>query len=373
MLSNRRLRGSALAAIAGLLIMLVSLASSQAALPVIDAPPSSPPAPAAERLAYVTGTIHSPSAVWVANSDGSQPKRLGVGGDPLISPNGQLVAASLFGATLNSEEGPALAVYSATGAPSSEYLSLVTATAMPLAWSPDSRYVAVSLMSTAVSNIAKQSGLAVIDTQTGTVTTIMHGAISGASFAPDGSDRLVFARAPSLAVNAQTNIYLSQPNGAAISQLSHDGRSLNPVWGPSYIAYDRERLRRNDAPVYQIWLLAPSGGRARRLTNVHVRSLVVGLVPLAFSSDGSRLLAEYGGQDTSEAWAVRVPSGRAKRLTVRGQSVVGAGLSRDGSTVLIDEQGFEGPPSSGRVARMPFAGGRPSVLVAHGSQGSWNR
>jgi Tol biopolymer transport system component len=372
MLSNWRLRGSALAAIAGLLILLillVSLASSQAALPVIDASPGPP----AERLAYVTGTIHSSSAVWVANADGSQPKRLGVGGDPLLSPSGQLVAASLFGATLNSEEGPALAVYSTAGAPSSEYLSLVTATATPLAWSPDSRYLAVSLMSTAVSNMAKQSGLAVIDTQRGTVTMIMHGAISGASFAPDGSDRLVFARAPSLAVNAPTNIYVSQPNGAAISELSHDGRSLNPVWGASYIAYDRERLRRNDAPVYQIWLLAPSGGGARRLTNVHVRSLVVGLVPLAFSSDGSRLLAEYGGQDTSEAWAVRVPSGGAKRLTVRGQSVVGAGLSRDGSTVLIDEQGFEGPPSSGRVARMPFTGGRPSVLVAHGSQGSWNR
>lgn len=362
MLFTARLRGRALALAVGLLASLSLPSSLQAALPT---PPS-------ERLAYVTGTIHSPSAVWVSNIDGSQPKRLGPGDSPLVSPDGQLVAAALFGATANSERGPALAVYSTTGAPVTEYLSLETATATPLAWSPDSRYLAVSLMSTAVTNIANQSGLAVIDTQTGTLTTVIHGAISGAGFATDGSDRLVFGRAPSLAANAATNIYVCRPSGASVTQLTHDGRSLNPVWGSTYIAYDRERLRRNDAPVFQIWLQAPGGGRPRKLTSVHVRSLVEGLVPLVFSSDGSRLLAEYEGQDTSEAWAVNVPSGHAKRLTVRGQSVVGTGLSRDGSTVLIDEQGFEGPPSGGRVSSIPFGGGKPQVLVGHGSQGDWN-
>ncbi|MHB8241873.1 MAG: hypothetical protein ACYDHN_07760 [Solirubrobacteraceae bacterium] len=369
MLSNVPSGARALATAAGLLASFSVLASAQAALPIIDAPPSTPPA---ERLAYVTGTTYSPSAVWVANTDGSQPKRLGPGDSPLVAPDGALVAASLFGATANSEQGPAVAVYSTTGAPVTEYLSLETATATPLAWSPDSRYLAVSLMSTAVSSPAKQSGLAVIDTQTGTVTTVIHGAISGAGFAPDGSDRLVFGRAPSLSVNAATNIYVSVPNGGAVTQLTHDGRSLNPVWGPKYIAYDRERLRRNDAPVFQIWLQAPAGGRPRKLTSVRVRSLVEGLVPLAFSGDGGRLLAEYEGQDTSEAWAVRVPLGHAKRLTVRGQSVVGAGLSRDGSTVLIDEQSFEGPPSGGRVSSIPFGGGKPQLLVGHGSQGNWN-
>jgi hypothetical protein len=49
-----------------------------------------------------------------------------------------------------------------------------------------------------------------------------------------------------------------------------------------------------------------------------------------------------------------------------------AGLSRDGRTVLIDEQALQGPASDGRVARIPFAGGHAKVLIAHGSQASWN-
>jgi Tol biopolymer transport system component len=366
-----RFRGRALAGGAGLLVSLAAIASAQGSLPVIDAPPSAPPP--VQRLAYVTGTIKSPSAVWVAQPNGAEPKRLGPGDSPLLAPDGQLVAASLFGATGDSEGGPAIAIYSAVGAPTNEYLNLATATATPLAWSPDSRYLALSLMSTAVHNIARQSGLAVIDTQTGTVTTIMHGQINGASFAPDGSDRLIFGRAPSLSVNAPSNLYVSQPNGTEAKPLTHDGRSLNPVWGPSYIAYDRERLRKNYAPIFQIWLTSLAGGGARRLTNMHVDKLVVGLVPLVFSSSGAGLLAEFEGQDTSEAWTLSIPAGHPRRLTWHGQSVVGAGLSQDGTTVLIDAQGIEGPPSSGLIASMPFGGGPATRLVAHGSQASWNR
>jgi hypothetical protein len=48
-----------------------------------------------------------------------------------------------------------------------------------------------------------------------------------------------------------------------------------------------------------------------------------------------------------------------------------AGISR-GCTVLIDEGSFENPASNGRVARIPFAGGRSKVLIVHGSQVGWN-
>jgi hypothetical protein len=283
------------------------------------------------------------------------------------------VAASLFGATTNSERGPALVVYSAAGAAAVTYLNLAIATATPLAWSPDSRYLAVALQSTAVTNTASQSGLAVIDTSTGAVTTIAHGQISGASFALDGSDRIAYGRAAALTLSAPTNIFLSGPDGSAARLLTRDGHSLNPVWGPRFIAYDRERPRRNDAPVYQIWLSSPAGGPARQLTSLRVRSLVSGLVPIAVSGDGGRLLAEFEGQDTSEAWTVDVSSRRARRLTVRGQPVMGGGISRDGRTVLIDENALEGPASNGRVATISFAGGRSKLLIAHGSQASWNR
>ncbi len=338
------------------------------------------PAPEASvpRLAYVTESARSRARVWLTSAGGlgagSGAKLLGPGLQPLLAPNGQAVAASLFGATANSEKGPAIGIYSAHGAPVVNYLDLETATSLPLAWSPDSRYLAVARQSTELTNIAAGSGLDVIDTQTGVVSSISEGQIYGASFAQDGTDRIVFALAHSLSPSAPTNLYVSNVDGTGTTRLTSDGRSLNPVWGPRYIAYDHERLRRNDAPVFQIWLRAPSAvARGRKLTSVTVRSLVSGLVPLAFSAGGSRLLAEFEGQDTSEAWAVTVASGRARRLTVRRRSVVGAGISSDGRTVLIDEGAFEEPASNGRIASIPFAGGRSKVLVGHGAEGSWNR
>jgi hypothetical protein len=354
----------------GLLASLSALAraSTLAAAPATGSSSAAPTV----RLAYVTETASSPPAVWVAEGSGREPMRLGPGSQPLIAPNGQSVAAALFGATANSEQGPALAVYSTVGGPTVDLLNLASATATALAWSPDSRYLALSLQSTSVTSPALSSGLAVFDTSTGTVTTIAHGQIYGASFAPGAGGTLVYARAPSQSLSAPVNLYVSQPDGAGVRALTRDGHSLNPVWGPRYIAYDRERLRRNDAPVYQIWLASSTRAALRRVTNIPVASLVSGLVPLSFSGDGGRLLAEFEGQDTSEAWTVRVSSASAHRLSVRRRSVMAAGLSRDGRTVLIDEGSFEEPASNGRVASIPFAGGSSTVLVAHGAEASWN-
>ncbi len=210
-----------------------------------------------------------------------------------------------------------------------------------------------------------------IDTSTGTVETIANGPVFGASFAPDGSDRIVYGLGRSLALSAPVNLYVSGPEGAGVRALTSNGRSLYPLWGPHFIAYDRERLR-SEAPEYQIWLIAAGGGGTRRLSNVGVDPLVSGLVPIGFSSSGSRLLAEFGGQDTSEAWTVLLPSGRARRILIHGEPVMAAGISRDGRTVLVDEGQLGEPPSEERIASVPFAGGAARVLIGHGAEASWN-
>jgi hypothetical protein len=329
-------------------------------------------APQQPRLTYLTETATSTPKVWLASASGSESKLLGPGQQPLLAPDGQLVAVALFG-TVNGlqEHGPAVGIYPASGAPIADYLNLETSTATPLAWSLDSRYLAVYLQSTATVGIAADSSLDVIDTQTGTVTTITHGAIYGASFARDGSDSLVFGLAHSLSPFAATNLYMSEPNGLGLHRLTSDGRSLNPVCGRNYIAYDRERMR-HLSPEYQIWLATPAGVRVRKLTHIAVGPLVQGLVPLAFSASASRLLTEFEGEDTSGAYAVNVTSGRARGITVDGQMVQGAGISSDGSTLLVDMGSFEQPSSSGRIATVPFAGGRARVLIAHGAQASWD-
>ncbi len=349
------------------LAIAIALASGAAAAPSLAPSPPQPPT-----IAYVTESGTSPPLVWTMRSDGSQKTSLGEGFSPQISPNGQQVAVSLFGAGAG-ETGPALGIYSTVGAPVQSFLSLKGETAQPLSWSPDGRYLAVDVQSTALKRGARLSGLGILDTQSSKLSMIARGQLYGASFAPNGSDEIVYGLARSQSLTARVNIFRTKPDGSGTVALTRDGRSLFPLWGPGAIAYDRERLRRQDAPVYQIWLRS-SNGRTRRLTNVRVRSLVSGLIPVAFSADGTKLLAQFVGQDTSEAWTVRVASGRARRLTPKGARLPlqAAGLSTDGATVLVNEGGVDGPASEGRVATLPFAGGRSTVLVARGSQASWN-
>jgi hypothetical protein len=324
------------------------------------------------RLAYLTESATGSAKVWIAAADGSEAKLLGPGQQPLLAPNGLSVAVALFGTAGGPQEhGPSIAIYPSAGGPIASYLSLETATATPLAWSPDSRYVAIARQSNGTTDIAAGSGLDVIDTQTGAVTPIAAGTIYGASFARDGSDRLVFGLSHSEAFAGGVNLYMSEPSGAGLHRLSSDGRSLNPVWGPTYIAYDRARSRRL-SPEYQVWLGTPTNSRVRELTHVRVGSLVQGLVPLAFSADGSRLLAEFEGQDTSEAYAVAVGSGRARAVRVGRQEVQGAGISSDGGTLLLNTDSFEQAPSHGRIVTVPWRGGSPTLLITHGAQASWN-
>jgi hypothetical protein len=360
----------------GLLFSIVLALTALSAAPAVAVAPSVPTAGGTvPRLAYVTETATSSSQVWLASATGAEPRRLGLGTQPLLSPNGQLVAVSLFGASTGPEEsGPSIGIFSATGAPTTTYLSLETATATPVAWSPDSRYVAVYRRSNEPVLIAEGSGLDVIDTQTGAVTSIAEGAIDSASFAQDGSDRLVFAMSHSLSPSAPVNLYESNVNGTGLQRITNDGHSLNPVWGPRYIAYDHERARAL-SPVDQIWLASPSGAPVRKLTHISVGALSQGLVPLAFSASGSRLVAEFEGEDQSAAWTVNVATGRAREVRVARHlraTLVAAGISRSGSTLLLDENSFENPSSHGSVVTLPFGGGAPHVLIAHGAQASWN-
>jgi hypothetical protein len=352
----------------GLAIALLAALAPGAGAGVSIGPSSAPPT-----ITYVTQTASSQPVVWTIRTDGSQNTRIGPGFTPLISPSAGQIAASLFGASTSTETGPALAIYSTSGAPLQSYFNLAGETVQPLAWSRDGRYVAVDVQSTKLKNAAKLSGLGIVDVTTGAVKMIAHGQIFGASFSPNGNDEVVYGRSASQSLTARVNVYRSNADGSGTVALTRDGRSLFPLWGPKAIVYDRERLRREDAPVYQLWLRMPSG-RTRRLTNVRVRSLVSGLIPVAFSADGGKLLAQFVGQDTSEAWTVSVASGRARRLTTRGARLPlqAAGMTSDGSTLLVNEGGVDGPASEGRVATLPFAGGRSTVLAAHGSQASWN-
>jgi hypothetical protein len=322
----------------------------------------------APRLAYVTATASSAPQVWLAGVRGGGARPIGPGQNPLLAPDGDVLAASSA-----AESGPALTVYSAGGRALRRLFDAAQATALAQAWSPDSRYLAVVLASRDPASAAA-SGLAVIDLTTLRAALVARGAIYGASFAPDGSDRIVYGAAGSPALDARVDIYVAGAGGSAPQQITHDGRSLYPVWGTTGLAFDRERLRRAAAPDYQIWTMNPDGSHPVQVTHVPVPPLIDGLIPVAApAADGGWLLAEYEGLDTSEAWAIALRTRQVRRLEIGGAPVTAAALSRSGATALVDRGGFLEPPSKGTVEALPLTGSAPTRLVAHGAEPSWNQ
>jgi Tol biopolymer transport system component len=321
--------------------LLVAIASAHAALP--------------SELVYVTGLAGTRPAVQVANADGSGAIRIGTGIDALISPDGASVAI----VTPYTRRGTSLVVRRAGGG-AARPLDPARDSVALLAWSPDATHLL------AVVNTRR---LVVVDLATGAQRVIARGTIQGASFSPDGT-QVAYARSSLPRVSAQVNVFVVQADGSGAHAITHDGRSLYPQWGPSQIAFSHERLRRMDAPVYQLRVMRPDGGGVHQLTHMRIPTLLSGLTATAWSADGSRLLAEYGGQDTSEAWTVEVASGRVRDVTGRFDGVIGQALSADGSTVLV-QRGYFDDPQHQSVATIPFRGGRATVLVRHGSDPSW--
>ena len=115
------------------------------------------------------------------------------------------------------------------------------------------------------------------------------------------------------------------------------------------------------------------GGGVKRLTHTKVDPLLTGLFPTDWSANGERLLAEFEGQDTSYAVTVNPRTG-AQRPVYKAveQGFVGTALSSDGKTVLGFTGGFEPGPGH-NVATVPYAGGKPKVLVKNASEPDWSR
>lgn len=359
---TRRRGTSVLAGVLAVVVALIGAVSSSA-----DAG-AAPCVGCIGRLAFAK-TGRTGDVVWVADLAGTHPHRLGPGDVPLVSPSGRAVAAALSGSK------SALVVYG-PGSERHTFFRSSRVGAQPVAWSLESRYLAVELFGNYPGKHDHDSGLAIIDTTTFRAQTISRGSLCGASFSPAQPDRLVFGLAPpgTYCLSGHVNVFAVDPDGSQRRQLTTDGRSLNPVWGPTQIAFDREQLRGGQAaPAYQIWLMNPNGSGRKQVTHTKVPTLLEGLVPMQFSADGARLLTQLVGQDTSETWTIEVASAKVRQLTVRGVSVTAGGLSQDGTTVLVDYNGLLNPPSAGTVETVPFTGGRATVLVKGAGFPSWNR
>jgi Tol biopolymer transport system component len=313
--------------------------------------------------------------VFVANDNGSAARKLGAGSNPRVSPDGQTVVFYRVGKGNQPSE---LMVAPAAGGAAKE-LASGWQDPFVFAWSPDSTTIAVLLGP----EVGKQR-LTTIDLAAGTQHIIARGYFSGVSFSPQGSEQLVYGQATSENFPPRSDIYridLLPPGAMSVAavtpqRLTTDHRSSSPLWGPNetivFVKHLGEKTRRY-GPKNDLFLMKPNGKSVKRLTHTKVEPLLSGLSPTEWSANGRRLLAEFGGQDTTYAVTVNPKTGAERALTKeREVGFVGTALSRDGKLVLGSLGGFEPGPGH-KVVSIPYAGGKPKVLAGNASEPDWSR
>ena len=216
----------------------------------------------------------------------------------------------------------------------------------PPVWAPNSRRIAFWA--------GEKPGLVFVDIPSGKLK-VTHLPISDFSFSPD-SRRIAYV--------ANGDLYVMPAHGGQPIRLTGDRKSLGPVWGRLGIAFTRFT---HDAHG-EIWLTHGRKHDARQLTHTGDYAIF----PAFFSADGKELLAANPAMHNGRLWAVDVPSGNARPLTPWVGDLFPQGLSRDGRTVLasIGCGGMIGP--YGVVETIPFAGGKPHVIVRGPCRASWN-
>jgi hypothetical protein len=317
-------------------------------------------APAGATIVYEKSPFRP--AVYAAADDGSAQVKLASGELPKISPDGTIVA---YETPYRGTTRPTLRVIAVTGGTSRLLLKPVW---FSFGFSPDSKTIAA-----VTGKEVGRKSLVLVDVASGSVRKIDSGQFSGLSFSPD-SARLVYARAPRDEYPPHSDLFTVPVAGGAPTALTTNHRSVDPVWGAPGIAFVKLRrpTRKGDAYKQDIYLSDALTGAIRRITTTKVPFLLSGLDPVAWSSDGLRLLAEFSGQDTSYAETVDPATGKVRRVGRFSDGIVGYDLSADGSTILATTGGYD-PGDQHDVVTIPYTGGNPTVLVRNAFSPDWTR
>ncbi len=306
-------------------------------------------------LVYVKRPVSAKPVVYVARDDGSRARRLGVGRNPTVSPDGR------WAAWIGQGRLERVLVRRTDRTRKARRVSR-SAQAGELRFSPDSMQLGMAL----------RGRLAVHDIPTRTTFNAATGTIRGFSFSPDSKSVVYGTSGRNDGPAAPSDLYAIEFDAGPRTRITRDRKSLNPLWTAAGIVHDRQRLREGDAPTFNLFEVQPDGGSLRRITSLRIPSLLSGLVPLEASADGSRLLADFTGQNTSVAFAVNVRTGRARSLSRDAENgVVGFDLSADGRTVL-GHTGGPDPTAEHDVVTIPYTGGEPRVLVRNAAFPDWN-
>jgi Tol biopolymer transport system component len=238
-----------------------------------------------------------------------------------------------------------------------------------LAWSLDGRTLATS----------NRRHLALVDAESGASRKVAQGGVWFASFSPDGK-AIVFSEGYAL----ESNLLVLRLSDGHVSELATRGD--HPVWGTSWIAFARwdidDQLEKDYGAVSTLYLIRPDGSGLRQLTIDEETAgqgkddfLRYGLVPLAFSADGKRLLAKVSMElGPMELVTFAVPRGPGRKLTDAEDkgAIWAADLSADGTQILFEDGALD-DEADHAIFTMSFEGGKRHLLISNATQASWAR
>jgi hypothetical protein len=298
-------------------------------------------------LAYAKG-----SHVWVSQPDGADAKRLGPAGDQVVlSPDARYVATI--------REAPRsnvpfyVSVYPTGGGAAENYRTAEFQPTVELAgilgFSPDSRYLA----------FRTATDVMVVDTRTGAFVATLPDA-SAASWAPKLPDRLAYTGLTASALS------IWQPDGIT-REIVATG-AYDPAWGPSTIAFARNR---------QIWTVRPNGSGLKRVTNVHGGAgptAFTGFEPNFWSPTGRELVAFYEEYTTGHFCLVSLITGKQTPIVVLRNYADPVGFNASGTRLLIGfgPANYSPPGYADQIATMTLSGASIHTLVRDAGEPSWN-
>jgi hypothetical protein len=317
------------------------------------------PAAASANIAFTRGSVRS--AVFTAKDNGKGVQKVAnEGRNAFISPDG----ASL----VYYKEGPGHVgemKLATVGKGAGETIMKSWAEPFSLVWAPNGE----TLLALRGGELGKRK-LVLLTVATGAQKVIATGYFHGFSFDPEGKE-IVFGKSNSEKYPPRTDVFRVSAAGGKVTALTSDHRSEAPLWGPTgKIAFVKQigGKTRKYGPKTEIYLMNPNGKGVKRLTHTNVDPLLTGLFPTAWSADGKRILAQFGGQDTSYAVGVNAQTGAQKPIVeATEEGFVGVTLSPDGKTVYGYEGGFD-PGNPHRVVAVPWSGGKAKVLVPNASE-----
>jgi hypothetical protein len=291
-------------------------------------------------LVYTRDFGSRQSAVWIADGEGRHRHRLAAGNEGLVSPQGDVVAVG---------RGENLYLVRSDG--SGE--RLLARHADPYLWAPDGRTLLVF----------RDRSLLGLDVRTGRETLLARDDAYEASVSPD-SRAVVYATGE---CGKAADLRVVGLDGRGRRQLTHDGRSAFPLWGPRHITFSRVLVRTCLSP--SLWRVRPDGSRRRPiLARAPARFMdygYYGLSPLGWLADWKHLVLGLRSEWGNEAVVLHVPSGRLRHLHRYVEDVASDGA-------LVGTQGgAEGPYK----ILLFHASGGPARLVAYGDVccADWNR